>query len=111
LRSISSALASFLQFLRNLKKPPVLQSAILPDDFAGRVTAIKMEQISQIFVTGKPSYGFSNIHLCSCGEDNQLFVGSFCSIASDQKILAGCNHRADEITTYPFGHILHNKRP
>jgi len=110
-RSISSALASFLPFLRNLKRAPILQSTIHPDDFARKFTALKKGETSQIFITGKHSYGLSNIHLISCGEGAQLFVGSFCSIASDQRIFQGCNHRTDWTTTYPFGHILYEKFP
>jgi acetyltransferase-like isoleucine patch superfamily enzyme len=106
LRKIVSGLASSLNFVRNLRRPPILQSAILPNDFARKVKVIKKGETSQIFVTGKHSYGLSNIHLFSCGEGAHLFVGSFCSIAYDQRVFLGCNHKTDWTTTYPFGHIL-----
>lgn len=52
-----------------------------------------------------------HIRLISCGEGAHLFVGSFCSIASDLRVFLGCNHRTDWISTYPFGHILQDKFP
>ena len=34
-----------------------------------------------------------------------LYIGNFCSISQNVKILLGGNHRTDWVTTYPFGHI------
>jgi len=38
-------------------------------------------------------------------------VGSFNSIASDQSVFLGGNHRTDWLTTYPFGHIFTEQFP
>jgi len=34
-----------------------------------------------------------------------VIVGSFCSIAEDVEVLTGGNHRADWVTTFPFGRL------
>ncbi|WP_082660082.1 CatB-related O-acetyltransferase [Aureimonas sp. AU40] len=52
------------------------------------------------FRIGKFSYGSPNV--LWWGEDVELSIGSFCSIADDVTILLGGNHRSDWITTYPF---------
>lgn len=40
------------------------------------------------------------------GEGAKLKIGSFCSIAEGVVVFLGGNHRADWITTFPFGHIF-----
>lgn len=57
---------------------------------------------------GKYSYGKKNITVFSWGENYNVYIGNFCSIASNIKIYTGGNHRIDWITTYPFGHINQN---
>lgn len=37
--------------------------------------------------------------------NSNLYIGNFCSISQNVKILLGGNHRTDWVTTYPFGHI------
>jgi acetyltransferase-like isoleucine patch superfamily enzyme len=56
---------------------------------------------------GKYTYGAPNIHWKN--ENAKLVVGKFCSIASGVNIYLGGNHRADRVTTYPFGHINQDK--
>ncbi len=52
--------------------------------------------------TGKHTYGSPLIwHDHS---NAQLYIGNFCSISENVKILLGGNHRTDWVTTYPFGH-------
>ena len=55
---------------------------------------------------GKYTYGKPIIH--EWNEGSKLFVGNFCSIATNVNIFLGGNHRSDWVTTYPFGHINTN---
>ena len=66
---------------------------------------------NKIFLTGRYSYGIENIKVRSWGEGAHLFIGGFCSIADDQTIFLGGNHRTDWSTTFPFGHILNKEFP
>lgn len=66
---------------------------------------------SKIFPTGRHTYGIQNISVRSWGEGAHLFIGGFCSIASNQTIFLGGNHRIDWTTTFPFGHIFNDKFP
>ena len=66
---------------------------------------------SSLILTGKHSYGLENIELKSWGEGAHLFVGSFCSIAGQQTVFLGGNHRTDWATTFPFGHALQDLFP
>jgi acetyltransferase-like isoleucine patch superfamily enzyme len=61
---------------------------------------------SRIILTGRHSYGIENIQVKSWGEGAHLFIGGFCSIAGNQKVFLGGNHRTDWATTFPFGHLL-----
>jgi acetyltransferase-like isoleucine patch superfamily enzyme len=49
---------------------------------------------------GEHTYGRPEI--LQFGEEAQLSVGRFCSIAPGVKIFLGGNHRKDWVTTYPF---------
>ena len=69
---------------------------------------IRGEQ-SKIVRTGKHTYGLHNITIESWGEGAHLFIGSFCSIAPNQTIFLGGNHRTEWTTTFPFGHIFHDQ--
>jgi acetyltransferase-like isoleucine patch superfamily enzyme len=53
---------------------------------------------------GKHTYGHDKIKVLWDGSA-KLIIGNFCSFADGIKIYLGGNHRADWITTYPFGHI------
>ena len=57
---------------------------------------------------GKHTYGLENLKIYSWGENTELHIGAFCSIAANVSIYLGGNHRTDWITTYPFGHRLHD---
>ena len=57
------------------------------------------------------TYGLENIKVRDWGEGADVKVGSFCSIADNVTIFIGGNHRADWVTTYPFGHINQNVFP
>lgn len=57
-----------------------------------------------IIVCGKYSYGMESIRLCTWREQGKLRIGSFNSIAAEQRVFFGGNHRVDWLTTYPFGH-------
>jgi acetyltransferase-like isoleucine patch superfamily enzyme len=72
---------------------------------------IRRGEPSRIVLTGKHSYGLDNIELKSWGEGAHLFVGSFCSIAGQQTVFLGGNHRTECATTFPFGHALQELFP
>lgn len=57
---------------------------------------------------GKYTYGQNHIRTKSWGEGAKLYIGSFCSIASNITVYLGGNHRTDWVTTYPFGHVHQN---
>jgi hypothetical protein len=59
----------------------------------------------RLFSVGRFTYGHDSISVEQWGEGAPLSIGAFCSIAGDVKIFLGGNHRADWITTFPFGHI------
>ena len=40
-----------------------------------------------------------------------MYVGSFCSIAPEQNVFVGGNHRTDWATTFPFGHAFRERFP
>ena len=63
---------------------------------------------SQILL-GRFSYGFENITVRQWGEGASLKIGAFCSIANSITVFLGGNHRADWITTFPFGHIFQDE--
>jgi acetyltransferase-like isoleucine patch superfamily enzyme len=54
---------------------------------------------------GRYTYGHDNVLIHSWGENTNINIGSFCSIANGVEFFTGGNHRLDWITTYPFGHI------
>lgn len=55
---------------------------------------------------GRFTYGTEHVSVRQWGEGAALSIGSFCSISSAVTIFLGGNHRADWITTFPFGHIF-----
>lgn len=55
---------------------------------------------------GPFTYGFKHMRVLQWGEEANLQIGSFCSIANGVTIFLGGNHRTDWITTFPFGHIF-----
>lgn len=69
---------------------------------AGRVRQIGNSPVH----IGRFTYGTEHITVRQWGEGAALRIGSFCSISSAVTIFLGGNHRADWITTFPFGHIF-----
>jgi len=57
---------------------------------------------------GKYTYLIEHLNPIHLESGYELFVGSFCSIASHCIVYLGGNHRSDWITTFPFGHIHKN---
>ena len=51
------------------------------------------------------TYGYQNIQQHWANNGTVLSIGNFCSIANNLNIYMGGNHRADWVSTYPFGHI------
>ena len=62
-------------------------------------------------ITGRYTYGTERIKVLTYGSPNKLIIGSFCSIADNITVYLGGNHRADRVTTFPFGHIFQNVFP
>jgi len=54
---------------------------------------------------GKHTYGVNNIVIKNWGQDFNLEIGAFCSIAGNVSLYLGGNHNVNWITTYPFGHV------
>lgn len=75
------------------------------------INYLKRGEPSKTILTGKHSYGIENINIKSWDEGAHLFIGSFCSIAENQLIFLGGNHRSDWSTTFPFGHIFKEEFP
>jgi len=57
---------------------------------------------------GKYSYHLHNINIHYADSGAKLYIGNFCSIATNLNVWLGGNHRSDWVTTYPFGHIHQN---
>ncbi len=55
---------------------------------------------------GRYTYGTANLRVLQWKEGASLRIGNFCSIAEGLTVLLGGNHRADWVTTYPFGHVF-----
>ena len=55
---------------------------------------------------GRFTYGHELMRIEQFGEGAKLKIGAFCSIAEGVVVFLGGNHRADWITTFPFGHIF-----
>jgi acetyltransferase-like isoleucine patch superfamily enzyme len=52
---------------------------------------------------GKHTYGSPLVW--NEGSNANLYIGNFCCVSQNVKILLGGNHRLDWVTTYPFGHV------
>jgi acetyltransferase-like isoleucine patch superfamily enzyme len=57
------------------------------------------------YVIGEYTYGQPTVLYGRNEGGGQLTIGKFCSIADGVVILLGGNHRADWVSTYPFGLI------
>ena len=75
------------------------------------IESLEKGEPSKIILTGRHSYGIKHINIRSWGEGAHLFIGGFCSIADNQTIFLGGNHRSDWSTTFPFGHISNEEFP
>lgn len=58
----------------------------------------------EAFQIGRWTYGWPEVHRWRSTQ--QLSIGSFCSIATGVKILLGGEHRADFVSTFPFGQFF-----
>ena len=63
--------------------------------------------MSHIIIKEGIAMGWKTL-LSNSGGSAKLYIGSFNSIAANVEAYLGGNHRADWITTYPFGHINTN---
>ncbi len=54
---------------------------------------------------GEFTYGHDSIQVMSWGEETQLIIGKYCSIAQNVRVFLGGNHNSEWVSTYPFGHI------
>jgi acetyltransferase-like isoleucine patch superfamily enzyme len=57
---------------------------------------------------GKYSYHLHNVNIHYADSGAKLYIGNFCSIATNLNVWLGGNHRYDWVTTFPFGHIHQN---
>jgi acetyltransferase-like isoleucine patch superfamily enzyme len=55
-------------------------------------------------IVGDFTYGHKSIRVHTWGEDSQLIIGKYCSIAKDVSVFLGGNHNSGWISTFPFGH-------
>lgn len=58
---------------------------------------------------GRFTYGFESLQVKQWGEAAPLDIGAFCSLGQGITIFLGGNHRADWITTFPFGHVFRDE--
>lgn len=56
------------------------------------------------YIIGEYTYGSPKV--LHWGEDANLIIGKFCSIAENVTIFLGGNHRVDWLSTYPFNNIF-----
>lgn len=54
---------------------------------------------------GAYTYGARKLTVREWGEEANLIIGKFCSLAGGVQVMLGGNHRTDWITTYPFGRV------
>ncbi len=66
---------------------------------------------ASLITIGRYTYGFENLLVRQYGEGASLNIGAFCSISDKIQIFLGGNHRTDNISTYPFGHIYSDFLP
>ena len=57
-------------------------------------------------VVNKDHFSYGKIRVISTGEEANIKVGAFCSVAENVVAMLGGHHRMDFITTYPFGSRL-----
>jgi acetyltransferase-like isoleucine patch superfamily enzyme len=55
------------------------------------------------FEIGEYTYGYPSVYFEN--DESNLYIGKFCSIATEVIIFLGGNHRYDWITTYPFNEL------
>jgi len=60
-------------------------------------------------IVGRFTYGFENVTVRQWGEGAALRIGAFCAIADSVSVFLGGNHRADWMTTFPFGHVFQDE--
>ena len=82
------------RFLRKIYKSRLFQKSIFTSD------NVKMKGVE----IGEFSYGTPSIMKLT--DKYTLKIGKFCSIAKGVQIIMDGNHRADWISTYPFGEIF-----
>ena len=82
--------------LQHLKLQLLSDSEITILGALGPNTDIKRNNIH----IGEYTYGFPIIHMETTRY--HVYIGKFCSIASDVHIIVDSNHRYDTISTYPF---------
>jgi len=58
------------------------------------------------YIIGDYTYGHPNVF--HWGENSNLIIGRFCSIANQVTIFLGGNHRVDWVSTYPFNSLNDN---
>ena len=57
---------------------------------------------------GRYTYGYDNMSIYG-QQGSSLQIGSFCSVGDKLSVFLGGNHRVDQTTTFPFGHIFQDE--
>jgi len=93
-------ISGLIKKLFRLKKeePQVLKEIFYTKDFFKETS----------YIIGEYSYGFPKV--LHWGENANLIIGKFCSIADNVTIFLGGNHRVDWVSTYPFN-MLNDEFP
>jgi acetyltransferase-like isoleucine patch superfamily enzyme len=92
---IKNCVLSFLRSLAyksNLRQSPYIDRMVLVD---GKKVSV-----------GKFTYGFESTKIFRWGENCEISIGRYCSIAYGLKLFCGGNHNKSLVTTFPFGRIF-----
>lgn len=94
--------------VRNILKLLILKKQFLNCNRENQTWLINAKSIECITI-GKMTWGGINIiDYCTSEDDScHIYIGNFCSIASDVKFMRGGNHRTDRVSTFLFRSCYH----
>lgn len=67
-----------------------------------RIVNISGKKIS----IGKYTYGYESTRIFSWGENIDIKIGRFCSVAAGLNLFCGGNHNVKHMSTFPFGELF-----
>jgi acetyltransferase-like isoleucine patch superfamily enzyme len=92
-------------FVKKLKRlSGKIKIFLTEDDYNENDVFTKNLVINKNVHIGDYTYGFPNVSIWT--DRYHLYIGKFCSIAENVRILVDGNHRTDFITTYPLDHYM-----